>query len=91
MKASVQNHSAARYNLAGMYLHGVYVEKDEQMAVNLYRLSAEQSNSETRAVEMLSELNAPQSMTDEDRKRIKTLFEAFKNDDGFISLDALIF
>lgn len=81
MKAASQRHYAGLCNLAGMYLNGVYVNKDEDTAASLYRLAVEVNTKNTRAIGMLEKMGVAIDMTDLDRKRLIDLFS-----EGFIQL-----
>lgn len=80
MKSAKQNHPSGLYNLAGMYLYGVYVEKDEDIAISMYRLADKLGGTGTRAADMLDKLGVDHVIREEDYERLENLFESFDDD-----------
>ena len=74
LKAAAQNSVAGLYNLAGMYLKGVYVKEDKDMAISLYRMAEKLDRHNERSQKILDELGAEHEVTDDDTERIKKLF-----------------
>lgn len=83
MKSAKQNHPSGLYNLAGMYLYGVYVDKDEELAISMYRVANEIGGTGTRALAMLSKLGAEISVQQEDYERLNNLFANMDESDMF--------
>lgn len=74
MKSARQKHPSGLYNLAGMYLHGVYVDKDEKLAISMYRIANEIGGTDTRALDMLKKLETDIIVQREDYERLDNLF-----------------
>jgi len=74
LKSARQRHPSGLYNLAGMYLHGVYVDKDEQLAISLYRIANDIGGAGTRALDMLNKLGTDIRAQEDDYARFENIF-----------------
>ena len=74
MRSASQHHYSGLCNLAGMYSHGVYVDRDDDMAISLYRFAVDVNKKDTRARGMLEKMNASAEMTEQDKIRLSDLF-----------------
>lgn len=81
MKSAKQNHPSGLYNLAGMYLYGVYVDKDEELAVSMYRIANEIGGTGMRALDMLNKLGTEIRVQQTDYERLDHLFEDINETD----------
>ena len=74
MKSASQRHPSRLYNLAGMYLYGVYVEKDFDLAVSMYRLANKIGGTGTRSMDILNKLKVDSEFSEIDDKRLELFF-----------------
>lgn len=81
MRSAAQRHPSGLYNLAGMYLYGVHVDKDVDIAVSMYRLAHLLGGTGTRAIDILNSIGFPPEFTEEDDERLDGLFMDFVNGD----------
>lgn len=81
LKSASQHHYSGLCNLAVLYSQGIYVEKNEDMAISLYRLAADINKKDSRARLMLEKMGVPAELNEQDIERLEGLL-----DDGYISL-----
>lgn len=82
MCSAAQRHPSGLYNLAGMYMQGVHVDKDVDMAVSMYRLAHLLGGTGTRAIDILNSIGVSPEFTEEDDERLDGLFMDFVSGDS---------